>query len=469
MIPKAVLLSVETCLQFPPKRDAMRNVMNHLRWMVLASFFGVHLSALVGQTRDEMVREDRRKVTEDGFWIYNDLPKAFAEAEATGKPILVVLRCIPCHECVKLDDELVDKDPVIRPLLDQFVCARQVSTNGLDLSLFQYDTDQSFAVFMLNADGTIYGRFGTRSHRTEWYGDVSLPGMAKALQGALDLHQGYPANRHLVAGKRGEKPEVASPEQYPSLKDRFTESLDYSGDVAKSCIHCHQIGDAQKQFHWEKRQGIPEEVLFPYPHPKSIGLTLDPKERATVQQIEPKSIAERAGLKKGDQIELFGGQVPLSFADLQWVLHRTSPKGGSIPMKVSRSTGPVELALELDAGWRQSSDISWRVSTWGLRRMVTGGMVLVEADSERKSALGLGDREMALSVKSAGKYGAHAAARRAGFQVGDIIVSYDGKTTLNSEQQLIHYATTHLAPGRMITVKVRREQSEIALELPIQP
>ena len=83
---------------------------------------------------------------------------------------------------MKLDDELVDTHPVIRPLLEQFVCARQVSTNGLDLSLFQYDTDQSFAVFFLNADKTIYGRFGTRSHRTEWLGDVSLKGLAKALK-----------------------------------------------------------------------------------------------------------------------------------------------------------------------------------------------------------------------------------------------------------------------------------------------
>ena len=91
------------------------------------SLLALDLSA---QTRDEMVREDRRKVTEDGFWIYNDLPKAFATAKQTGKPLLVVLRCIPCHECVKLDDDLVDKDPVIRPLLNQYVCVRQVSTNG---------------------------------------------------------------------------------------------------------------------------------------------------------------------------------------------------------------------------------------------------------------------------------------------------------------------------------------------------
>ena len=162
--------------------------------------------------------------------------------------------------------------------MDQFVCARQVSTNGLDLSLFQYDTDQSFAIFLLNADGTIYGRFGTRSHRTEWYGDVSLKGLAKALQKALELHAEYPASKEQLAGKRGNPLEVASPEQYPSLKDRYTDSLNVTGDVVKSCIHCHQIGDAQREWYRAAGKPIPTKVLYPYPHPKSIGLTLDPNE-----------------------------------------------------------------------------------------------------------------------------------------------------------------------------------------------
>ena len=147
--------------------------------------FGEHAVGCAAQTREEMVREDRKKVESEGYWIYNDLPRAFDEARQSDKPIIVVLRCIPCHECVKLDDDLVDTDPNIRPLLDQFVRVRQVSTNGLDLNLFQYDTDQSFAIFLLNADGTIYGRFGTRSHRTEWYGDVSLKGLSKALDRCL--------------------------------------------------------------------------------------------------------------------------------------------------------------------------------------------------------------------------------------------------------------------------------------------
>src|SRR5262249_49421857 len=163
------------------------------------------------KTRDEKVLEDKVKVEADGYWIYNDLPKAFAEAKQTRKPLVVVLRCNPCEECVRVDDERVAKHPAIRPLLDRYVRVRVISTNGLDLSLFQYDYDQSFACFLLNADGTIYGRFGTRSHRTNWLGDVSLEGLARALQGGLDLHAGYPKNKDALAGKRGPAPAFPLP------------------------------------------------------------------------------------------------------------------------------------------------------------------------------------------------------------------------------------------------------------------
>jgi len=191
----------------------MIGIVTMLRIAFVSLFvFSSFLNFCDAQTREEKVRSDRKKVVAEGFWIYNDLPKAFDEAKKTGKPIVVVLRCLPCEECVKLDDDLVDRDPVVRPLLEKFVCVRQVSTNGLDLSLFQYDTDQSFAVFFLNADGTIYGRFGTRSHRTEWVQDVSISGLAAALKGALKLHGDYPNNKTALAGKRGGRPLFPSPE-----------------------------------------------------------------------------------------------------------------------------------------------------------------------------------------------------------------------------------------------------------------
>ncbi len=420
------------------------------------------------QTREQKVLADRQKVEADGFWIYNDLPRGFAEAKKTGKPMLVVLRCIPCEECVKLDDDLVNQDPRVRPLLEKFVCVRVVATNGLDLALFQFDYDQSFAAFLLNADGTIYGRFGTRSHRTSWSEDVSVEGLANALQGALELHQHYPKNRAVLAGKKGPAPEVPSPEQYPLLRDKYGPKLNYESKVVQSCIHCHQIGDAQRQQYRERRLPLPEQLLFSYPHPKSLGLILDPREKATVLRVEKNTLAEQAGLQKGDRILRLKGQPLLSLADVQWVLHQASPEGAALPAEVQRRDRRVELTLTLPKGWRQHGDLSWRVSTWGLRRMATGGLVLEDLPAKERQKAGLAATGMALRVQHVGQYGPHAAAQKAGFRMGDLVVAFDNRTDFPRETDLLAYAVNHRKPGDRVAVTVLRDGKQINLMLPMQ-
>ena len=440
-------------------------------WRVCVALLLCVSSTLLAEekkSREQKVREDRVRVEAEGFWMYNDLPGALAKARSNGKPILVVLRCLPCEECVKLDDELVDNDPVLRPLLEKFVCVRIVGTNGLDLQTFQFDTDQSFAVFLLNADGTIYGRFGTRSHRTEWVGDVSIAGMAKALQGGLALHAAYPANKAALTGKRGPQPAFATPEQFPSLKDKYGKQLNYSGDVVKSCIHCHQIGDALRDYYRSNSKPIPEQVLFPYPHPKAIGLTLDPKEMATIVSVAPDTPAAIAGFQAGDRIQSLAGQPLISTADVQWVLHQTAADGAKLPAIVERDGISQSLTLTLPSGWRKADDISWRVSSWGLSRMAAGGLRLESTTPEFRQQAGVSGHGMALRVKSAGKYGAHAAARKAGFQEGDVLVSVDGRTDLLTEADLFTYAVTELKPGSKVPVQVVRDGKTVTLQLPQQ-
>lgn len=440
------------------------------------SVVGCLMIALVGYatalgaepTREEKVRADKAKVEAEGFWIYNDLPKAMAEAKRSGKPLLVNLRCIPCEECVKLDDDLVDRDPTIRPLLEKFVCVRIVGTNGLDLSLFQYDTDQSFAMFLMNVDGTIYGRFGTRSHRTEWVGDVSLEGMARALEGALELHAAYPSNKQALVGKRGKSLEFARPELYPALKDKYTSSLDYAGNVVKSCIHCHQIGDARREFYRSQGQAVPEELLYSYPHPKSVGLILDPQQRATVTEVKDASPAAAAGILPNDNILSLNGQPLLSMADVQWVLHSTDPNGGTIMALVERAGKTLELPLVLKPNWRHAEDLSWRASSWGMRRMVTGGMVLKVASPEERAAANIADSAMCLKVDYLGEYGPHRAAIDAGFQKGDLIISFDDQIDLMNESDLFRFGMTRAKPGDQIDVVVMREGKRKSLKLPMQ-
>ncbi len=45
--------------------------------------------------RRTQVLDDRTEVGAMEEWIYNDLPKATAEAEQSGKPLLMVIRCVP--------------------------------------------------------------------------------------------------------------------------------------------------------------------------------------------------------------------------------------------------------------------------------------------------------------------------------------------------------------------------------------
>jgi hypothetical protein len=427
------------------------------------------VSAAGAQEREEKVRNDRKKVEAEGFWIYNDFAKGVALAKKTGKPMVVVLRCIPCVECVKLDDELVDRDQRVRPLLEKFVCVRLVSTNGLDLSLFQFDYDQSFAMFFLNADGTIYGRFGTRSHRTQWSDDVSIEGLAKALQGALALHEQYPQNKEELAGKKGKAPDVPSPEMYASLRGKYESKLNYDAPVVKQCIHCHQIGEAQRQQYRDRQQAIPEKILFSYPHPKILGLILDPRERATVQRVENSTPAATAGFQKGDVILKLAGQPLLSIADVQWVLHQTDAGGDEVKAEVQRGERKVQLTLTLQPGWRQRDNISWRATTWALRRMVTGGMLLETMSPDERSKAGLPTTGMALTIKHLGEFGPHGAAKAAGIRRSDVILALGEHNNYGRETDWIAGALREYKVGEQVAVTVWRQGKKIVLKLPMQP
>jgi hypothetical protein len=436
-----------------------------LRALLALALVAVLAGQGAGQTREEKVLNDKKKVEAKGYWLYNDLPKAFAEGKKTGKPIIVVLRCLPCVECVKLDDELIDADKRLKPLLEKFVRVRVVSTNGLDLSLFQFDTDQSFAVFLLNADGTIYGRFGTRSHRTEWIGDVSIEGLAKALEGALALHKEYPKNKAALAAKRGPAPAFASPEKYPTLKGRYKATLDYKGKVVPSCIHCHQVGEAIRDVVLKKKERLSANVLFPYPHPRVVGLVLDPKEKATVSEVLSGSAAAKAGLKAGDAIQKLNGQPLLSIADVQWVLHRASGDGAALKAEVLRAGKTVNLTLKLEKGWRERDNISWRVSTWALRRVALGGMLVTELPEDERKKAKVPDGAMALLVKYVAPNPPYNTAQRSGVRKDDIFLSIDGKSDFRRETDLINYLLRGRKRGGKVSLVLLRGGKKMTLEL----
>lgn len=349
--------------------------------------------------------------------------------------------------------------------MDKFICVRIVQANALDLSLFQFDYDLTFAAFFMNADRTIYGRYGSRSDAREAEREISLEGFAAAMRGALALHEAYPANKAALAGKQPKPVKITRPEEYASLK-HYRPKLDYAGKVVESCMHCHQIRDAERQVLRSENKPLPSNEMYPYPLPDAVGMSLDPATAATVDNVERGSAAAASGFLTGDAITTLAGQPVLSMADVQWVLHHAKD-ADRIPAVVKRGERNMPLNLILPNGWRKNSSIQWRVSTWMLRRDNFGGMYPVDMTDEERRAAGLAQNVMALRLQHVGQYGEHAVAKRAGFVKDDIITSFDGQTKRMTETELHAYVMDKRRPGDKVAVTIRRGNRTMNLTLPL--
>jgi serine protease Do len=370
-------------------------------------------------------------------------------------------------DCRIFDEQVVRHDPQVADLMDQFICVRVVQGNAMDLTLFQFDYDLTFSAFFMNADRTIYGRFGSRSDRKDGTKDVSMEGFRKALAAALDFHKGYPANKALLGAKQPRTPRFKSPEEYPALHGKYKPTLDYEGKVVQSCMHCHQLREAERLLFRADAKPIPDDVLYPWPMPNVVGLEMDPKQKATVAQVQKGSVAERAGFKNGDEIVTFGGQSPLSTADLQWVLENAA-EPATIQAEVLRDNRNIELTLRLEPKWRRAIDLTWRATTWDLRRMTTGGLVLKQLSAAERKEANLSDNELGLRVEYVGQFGDHAIGKKAGFQKNDIIITVDGQKDEMSESQLFGYLLRSKMPGTRIPMVVLRGGQQISLEMLMQ-
>ena len=162
------------------------------------------------------------------------------------------------------------------------------------------------------------------------------------------------------------------------------------------------------------------------------------------------------------------GQPILSIADVQWVLHHAG-ESDKIPVTYKRDSETSSTALDLPTGWRAQDDLSWRVSSWPMRRMTLGGMVLEEASPAQREQAGITDpAKMALRVRFLGRYGDSALALKTGFKVGDILVGYEGKEDLVRETDLLAYAAKNCLLGEKVKIDFVRGNKRMSLTLPMQ-
>ena len=423
------------------------------------------LRAEAVKDREGAVRGDRARMENDARWIYNDVDRGFAEAARTGRPLLVVLRCVPCLSCVGLDAEVLT-EPALAPLLDRFVCVRLINANAIDLARFQFDYDLSFSTLIFNADGTLYGRYGSWTHQADPQARETI-GYRRALESALELHRGYPANRASLERKQGGPTPFRLPVEIPALAGRYGRELNWGGEVVKSCVHCHQVGEAFRAYHRDRGEPVPPERIYPMPAPETLGLTLAPDQPARVAAVAADSPAARAGFRVGDDFASIDGQPPISIADVAWALHR-APEAGRISAVVRRGGAEVPLMLELPAGWRMKTDISRRVGTWSMRAMALGGLVLTEFDPAERARCGLQADGLALLVKGRGQFKKHGTAKKAGFLKDDVITRVGDFGARMTEGELIGRILAATKPGETLEVEVLRADARVALRLPMQ-
>jgi len=394
-------------------------------------------------------------------WVYNDLEKARAEARKLNRPIFVTFRCVPCKACSGFDAEVAKGSELIKTLaMTHFVALRQVEMKGVDLSQFQFDYDLNWAAMFINADGTVYGRYGTQSADGP---DVfnSIASLAQAMMRVLKLHGEYPKNAASLAAKRGptkpyktalDMPELANKEQRLGPTER------------KNCIHCHNIHDAENEYA-HKNGTLTREMLWRYPLPDNLGIHIDRDDGCKIERVTADSPAAKAGLKAGDVITHVSGQPIVSIADIQWVLHQLPNSSVTVPINVARTATASAHTVKLAAGWKQT-DFSWRGSRWSLKPRPGFWAPEISAEDLKKVGLPEGSRAYRIQFINANNPEGRAA-KEAGLRSGDVIVAVADKPVTLSPADFQLQVRLNYKVGDKLPLTVLRDGKRERLELPL--
>lgn len=392
----------------------------------------------------------------DDLWVYNDIPKARDEARRLNKPLFVTFRCVPCKDCAAFDADVANGNERVREFAkEHFVSVRQVEMKGVDLSQFQFDHDLNWAAMFINADGTVYARYGTQSAEGS---DAfnSIDGLLKTMQRVLDLHQRYPDNKAELAGKRGEPRRFSDALELPGLAN----PAKYAQETTRgNCIHCHNIHDADHKQALDEGRWTPE-LMWKFPLPDNIGLSMDRTDGIRVATVNPDSPAASAGMKPGAVIARMNGQAITSIADIQWVLHHVPGSDSTVSIETTDSR---TWQLSLNAGWRKS-DFSWRGSMWNAPPRLQ--VWLPEVSGEEKARLKLPAADVPLEarwINREGKGGEQAF--QDGLREKDILVALAGQPIRMKSPQFHQFVKLNYKVGDRLPLTVLRDGQRVELKI----
>ena len=309
----------------------------------------------------------------------------------------------------------------------------------MDLRRFEFDCDLTWHVFFLNADETIYGRYGSRD-ATSAESRLSLKGLHFAMAKALEAHRSPPAAVRLAG-------ESITPERLAAGKNH------------RGCIHCHNVKEFQRA-DAVKAGTFTRESLWVYPLPENIGLTLDVDVGNRVRVVAAGSAAAKAGVKPGDSVTKINGLPIASQADVSYALHK-SPIAGTVAIVFENDGKTNTATLELAEGWRKTN-LTWRPSLLEILPSVAfGGDELTAAE---KSKLGLEAKRAVFRQESP----VHSSLKAVGIQAGDIVVGFDGQVIEGKMGDLLAFVRGNYLAGDTVTVNLLRGGKSLAIKLKLK-
>lgn len=318
---------------------------------------------------------------------------------------------------------------------------RLLRITGVDLNLFEFDFDLTWAAFFMNADGHVYGRFGGRDAKGADTRN-SLAGLHYAMESALKVHRQNPAAK------------LAAAADMPFFIEKVKTAKAYGG-----CIHCHQVKEILRQEQMNAGTWVKENI-FTYPLPENVGITLESDRGNIVSAVQPGTPAERAGLKPGDLLRTLNKHPVASFADASYGLHK-APKAGAIPIAWQRGGKDFDADLKLAPGWRRTN-VTWRPSLLDLLPSLT--VYGEDLTAKEKKALGLDDKRLAFRQDPT----VHSAAKAMGVQANDIILGIDNqKLDMSMEQFLGHVRRNYLI-GEAVTINLMRNGKRVDLSVKLK-
>jgi predicted metalloprotease with PDZ domain len=319
---------------------------------------------------------------------------------------------------------------------DKFVRVRLVRIAGMDLRRFEFDFDLTWYVFFLNADETIYGRYGGRD-ASDAEARISTKGLRYAMDHALEAHKSPPAPLPLKA-----EPDRA--EDYAAARQH------------RGCIHCHNVNEFRRAElkqtgKWDRTS------IWVYPLPENVGITLELDVGNRVKSVVAGSAAEKAGLKPGDYIAKLNGYSVASFGDATYALHK-APAKGMIAVSLVRDGKEQAATLEVADGWRKTN-LTWRPSMLDL--LPSTPFSGEELTVGEKKTLGLAEKRAVIRQDAE----VQATLKAAGVKGGDVVIGFNGQSVDGGISELLGSVRRNYLVGDEITVNVIRDGKRVDLKL----